>query len=684
MRITEKNTSTERLIQQSIMNHPLSMFVLLKSEDGANYTVAFANDLARSFFCKTDITTPTAFFDDFWIPLSLNFDTLQRRPATKVSINHTFNGMSYHFEVLMLSILTDGLDEYLLLEISERSDLQESRELLIELQDKYQSVIDHNLDPIISIDPTYKMLNSNEAVYRTFGYRLKELSGRSLLTIVKEEEASSIKTLLERAFLGESVAIEGFSFSHKKGTYLPTHLKLIPIVIDGVIKEVQLIVRDTSDHVNHTEKLHYLSYHDHLTGLWNRRAMKEHFVEDSSSSKNGNEKLVYIHLGLDRFKLINESIGHTGADEILKMVAERLKLICPAPCKLYRNGGDEFIVSLFDKSFYETEKLAQRLLNDFRVPFYFDHQEYFISGSIGIAVHPEDGSTLEELLRKSEHALSFVKQRGRSHYRFYQEEMNSSFPDEALMESHLRRAIEFNELSIHYQPQVDLQTGAISSFEALLRWNNRKFGFVSPAQFIPIAEESGLIHSIGEWVLNEVCLQLKEWQQKQFRPVRIAVNISPKQFRVENFAEMMQAKIINFGILPSSLEVEITESALTVMEETLLILNDLKKIGVFISVDDFGTGYSSLSYLKQYPIDIIKIDRSFITDIEFDEKNAAIAKTIINLAHNLGMQVIAEGVEKDQQAEILLKANCQKAQGFLYSKAIPVDQIVEKYLNKLS
>ena len=680
MRITEKHLSIDRLIQQSITNHPLTMVVLLKSGDSVNYTVSFANELALSFFEKTINDSAESFFGDFWTKINSNASKAQTHSANRIAISHSVNNKLFPFELVIQSVCNEELEEFLFIEISERSDLSKDRELLIELQDKYQSVIDHNLDPIISIDPAYKVLDSNKAVYRTFGYRLKELNGRSLLSIVKDDDENVIKELLERAFLGESVAMEGFSFFHKKGSYLPTHLKLIPIAIDGVIKEVQLIARDTSDLVNNTEKLHYLSYHDHLTGLWNRRAMKEHFLEDSNLAMNENKNLIYIHLGLDRFKLINESLGHNGADEILKMVAERLKLVCPPPCKLYRNGGDEFIVSLFDKSFYETEKFAQRLLNDFGVPFYYDHQEYFISGSIGIAVHPEDGVTLEELLRKSEHALSFVKARGRFHYRFYQEQMNSSFPDEALMESHLRRAIELNELTIHYQPQVNLKTGAISSFEALLRWNNRKFGYVSPAQFIPIAEESGLIHSIGEWVLNEVCLQLKDWQDKQFRPVRIAVNISPKQFRVENFAQMIQEKITNFGISPASLEVEITASALTIMDETLLILNDLKKIGVFISVDDFGTGYSSLSYLKQYPIDIIKIDRSFIIDIELDEKNAAIAKTIINLAHNLGMEVIAEGVEKDLQADILLKANCQKAQGFLYSQAIPVDQIVEKYL----
>ena len=236
------------------------------------------------------------------------------------------------------------------------------------------------------------------------------------------------------------------------------------------------------------------------------------------------------------------------------------------------------------------------------------------------------------------------------------------------------------ELAVHYQPQVDLKTGKISSFEALLRWNNRKFGFVSPAKFIPIAEASGLIHGIGEWVLDQVCGQLKEWQDKQFKPVRIAVNISPKQFQMESFSWMLRSKINDYGITPCSLEVEITESALTNITETLETLNELKIIGVYISVDDFGTGYSSLSYLKQYPIDIIKIDRSFIKDLESDIRNEAIVKTIINLAHNLGMTVVAEGVEKNKQASILLEANCQKAQGFLYSQAVPVEEILEKYI----
>ncbi|MGN7388197.1 putative bifunctional diguanylate cyclase/phosphodiesterase [Sporosarcina sp. SAFN-015] len=558
-------------------------------------------------------------------------------------------------------------------------ELMMERKARLEYEHKYMSVIDHNLDPIITINRNGRISYANIAVHKAFGYRLKELSGRAVIDLISEDKTVEFQKFLSRAYLGESIEMEGIKFFHKRGQYLSAYIKTIPVTVRGEIREIHLILRDTSFHLKNNEKLLFLSYHDQLTGLWNRRALKEHFEADAEYASRSDAKLSLIHLDLDRFNTINDSVGRNGADEILKMVAERIKIVCPKEGKLYRNGGDEYIILLQNQSIEITEKLTQKILSDFTKPFYFKHQEYFISSSIGISVYPDDGENLEELLQKAEQAVRFVKERGRSHYRFYREEMNTGFTDTALMEAHLRRAIEFNELELHYQPQVNLKTGEIDSFEALLRWNNRKFGFVSPAQFIPIAEESGLIHSIGDWVLEVVCAQLKEWQNKQFRPVRIAVNISPKQFQTGEFAEKAKQIIENNGIQPSSFEVEITESALMNMKDTLSTLQKLKEIGVTISVDDFGTGYSSLSYLKQYPIDIIKIDRLFIKDIELDEKNEAIAKTIINLAHSLGMQVIAEGVEKDLQAKILKEADCHKAQGFLFSKAIPASEIVEKY-----
>lgn len=559
------------------------------------------------------------------------------------------------------------------------NELMMERKTRLEFEHKYMSVINHNLDPIITIKLNGRISYANIAVHKAFGYRLKELTGRAIIDLIGEEKVDEFKDFLSRAFSGESIEMEGIKFFHKRGQYLSAYAKTIPVSIQGDIQEIHLILRDTSFHLKNNERLLFLSYHDQLTGLWNRRALMEHFETDAVYACRSDEKLSLIHLDLDRFNTINDSIGRNGADEILKMIADRIKIVTPKAGKLYRNGGDEYIILLQDHSIERTEKLTQKILSDFTKPFYFNHQEYFLSSSIGISIYPDDGSTLEELLQKAEQAVRFVKERGRSHYRFYREEMNTAFTDTALMEAHLRRAIEFNELELHYQPQVNLKTGEIDSFEALLRWNNRKFGFVSPAQFIPMAEESGLIHTIGDWVLEVVCMQLKEWQDKQFRQVRIAVNISPKQFQTGAFAENAKHIIAKHGIHPSSFEVEITESALMNMKDTLSTLQKLKAIGVTISVDDFGTGYSSLSYLKQYPIDIIKIDRSFIKDIEIDEKNEAIAKTIINLAHNLGMQVIAEGVEKDLQAKILKEADCHKAQGFLFSKAVPASEIVEKY-----
>jgi len=680
MRNVKIEERLEKVVESYILNHSFKMTIFVEKNEQGKFDVLYANSLARHYFSTEIEQSAASFFGDLWIPIKRRIRKLQHQTNFTTEIQSIRGGSGVLLELDFQRHTEEHEREIIIIELRERQDTVTERKSQSELQHKYNSVIEHNLDPIITIDHNFKITYANRAVHLGFGYRFKELSGRSILNLSGDDKTKAFKLFLSRALAGESIEMEDSTIFHKKGYLLPTYLKAIPVWIEGDVEEVQLIVRDTSIHQKNNERLLFLSYHDHLTGLWNRQAMKEHFNEDSLYALKKEKRLSFVHLGLDRFKLINESLGHNGADEILKMVAERLKIICPGSARLYRNGSDEFIVSLQNHSVLKTEKFAQQLLNDFGKPFYHNHQEYFISASIGIAVYPEDGKTLESLLRKSEQALTFVKDRGRSHYRFYQEVMNSTFPDEALMESHLRRAIELNELTIHYQPQVDLKTGHISSFEALLRWNNGKFGFVSPAQFIPIAEESGLIHGIGDWVLNQVCKQLKEWQDKQFKAVRIAVNISPKQFRMENFVDKLKEKIAYYDILPSSLEVEITEGALTVIDETLATLNELKKIGIFISVDDFGTGYSSLSYLKQYPIDIIKIDRSFIKDIEFDVKNKAIAKTIINLAHSLGMEVIAEGVEKDLQALILLEAKCQKAQGFLYSKAVPVEEIVEKYL----
>ncbi|MGE7664173.1 putative bifunctional diguanylate cyclase/phosphodiesterase [Ureibacillus composti] len=428
---------------------------------------------------------------------------------------------------------------------------------------------------------------------------------------------------------------------------------------------------------NEYQSIHNYTFEDVLTGLPNRSALTIQWTEKYSIElKESNVALLLIDL--DRFKKYNESLGKRKADKMLKQISLRFHSLTNESYHLFHYHGDEFIFMVPFQNKEEIDEIVNALLNLLKEPFLIDDQEYFVTSSIGIAVTEKDRD-LEELLHEAEQALFYVKKHGRAHYRFYNEEMSHTFHNEVLMEAHLRRAIELNELSIHLQPQVDFNTKDINSFEALLRWNNPKFGNVSPGVFIPLAESSGLIIQIGDWVLEEVCKYQRDWKLNGFRPVRIAVNISPKQFKQDDFVIKVEKVLDRYKINPKYIELEITESSMVNVDETEGILNRLKALGVYVSVDDFGTGYSSLSYLKKYPIDIIKIDQSFIADINKDEKNEAIIKAIITLSKNLGMDVIAEGVEYTDQEQFLKQFNCHKGQGYLYNKPIPVEKIVEQY-----
>lgn len=665
--------------------NPFDMTFILHKTINSDYHVTYANLQGATYFRREGKNSEPAadfFTEDIWMTLKNFMNQLStHKDGYKTKI---FLPVCEELEVFDLSLLLVEVNLHepiIRMTLTNRTVEEAERTKLLETKEKYESVLDHNLDPIVAVNNKGEIEYANPALSNSFGFHSHEVIGKKLIGLVDEMSRKSFSQLMERAFLGQSIDLEECSFSHRSGHFVPVYMKTIPIVVHNEVTGVHFLIRDTSPHIENKEKLFYLSYHDHLTGLWNRRALKEHLREDTRFAELHKEEITIIYIDLDRFKLINDSLGYNSGDELLKRISDRLNMLSDRTSKLYRHSGDEFVYVLRHSSKETSEDFANVVLKELNKPFYVDHQEYFVSASMGISVYPADGKEMDVLLKKADQALFYVKDRGRAHYRFYQEDMNHSFPNEALMESHLRRAIEMEELSIHYQPQVDLNTGTINSFEALLRWNNRKFGFVTPAQFIPIAEESGLIIQIGEWVLHQVCLQLSEWQQKGFRTKRVAVNISPKQFKQEAFAHQIKQILDKYGVHPKALEVEITESAMTNMRETLSVLNDLKEIGVVISIDDFGTGYSSLSYLKRYPIDIIKIDQSFIRDIETDTKNAAIARTIIHLAHNLGMEVIAEGVEKLKQVDFLKEANCQKAQGFYFSRPVPIDEITAKYMS---
>lgn len=457
-----------------------------------------------------------------------------------------------------------------------------------------------------------------------------------------------------------------------------TQLKIAKSYVTADGMEYEILIIRALDELTYSQ-MSKVVFLDELTSLFNRRALNEQWKE--RLAKDGRGHLALILVDLDRFKKFNESIGKQKADGMLVDVSERFSQLRTAHCEVYRYSGDEFVFLLDCENHSEVEHLAEAILMQLEAPFVVDGQEYYVTASIGIALALREQETeLETLLHCADQALFHVKENGRAHYRFFESKMSLTFPNDALMEAHLRRAVEFDEMQLHFQPQIDLNTNQINSFEALIRWNNRKFGAVPPSEFIPLAESSGLIVPLGDWIVERVLQYQQEWREKGYRVVRVAINISPKQFRQEQFVEKLRSLLEQYQIDPSLIELEITEGSMMNVDETTVILQELKSLGVYVSVDDFGTGYSSLSYLKKYPIDIIKIDQSFIADIAKDKKNEAIVKAIILLSHNLGLEVIAEGVEEKDQEKFLKEYNCQKVQGYLYNKPLPAERMVEEYL----
>jgi diguanylate cyclase (GGDEF)-like protein/PAS domain S-box-containing protein len=657
------------------------LYTLLIGKNPKNeFSIIYVNNAAANFFTNTIQSSQQFFSEEVWNELYLLINiSLVEKQNTFYNIPIIYQNSLYIFDITIVSF-QDKATEVFGIIMNNRTEIEKEKLALTNIKEKYYSLLDNNTDPVLLIDQEGIIQYSNTIALKILGYSLERLLKHSIEQLIEENSMRNFKIMMKQSLSGYASEMQNCLIQHEKGHFLHLYLKAIPVQHQDNVKEFHLVLRDTTVNSEEKDQLYFLAYHDHLTGLWNRRALKEHLREKLIQEDGLTNEIAILRIDLDRFKLINESLGFNYGDELLKKIADRLIPYIDKSNNLYRQSGDEFVYILKGKSREETSLFAENILKELSKPIFLDHQEYFVTASIGISMFPYDGKKMDELLIKADQALYVAKDRGRAHYRFYQEQMNLSFPNEVLMESHLRRAIEKEELSIHFQPQVNLVTGEINSFEALLRWNNRKFGYVKPLQFIPLAEESGIIMQIGDWVLDEVCKQLKCWQNKGYRPVRIAVNISPKQFKQENFALKIREKLNKYQLSPNSLEVEITESAMTDMQDTFTMLKELKDIGVIISIDDFGTGYSSLSYLKKYPIDIIKIDQSFIKDIEIDEKNAAIATTIIQLAHSLGMEVIAEGVEKDKQVEILREANCQKAQGYYFSRPVPIDAIDAIYM----
>lgn len=433
------------------------------------------------------------------------------------------------------------------------------------------------------------------------------------------------------------------------------------------------------------QSLDYMAHFDHLTGLPNRTLLKDR-VDQAIYHAHRNQCMIgVLFLDLDNFKVVNDTIGHTCGDALLKSVSQRISDCLREGDTAVRLGGDEFIVLLPDLSdTQDAAKVADKILELLKSPFMIERHEVYASASIGISIYPHNAKNMEGLLSTADGAMYYAKKLGKNNYQFFTPEMNSSAQKYLKLEKHLRRALEQDEFVLHYQPQVDVKTGMIIGMEALIRWMSPELGMVSPADFIPLAEDTGLIVPIGAWVLKMACLQARFWQQNGF-PVRVAVNLSSRQFHQVQNQQQSQHPLLDAVLTaldeadlpPELLELEITEGILMQqLDATMDILNTLKNIGVRLSIDDFGTGYSSLSYLKRFPIDILKIDKSFVNDITTDPSDKAIVAAITAMAQQLKLEVVAEGVETLAQLEFLRELQCNFVQGYYFSKPVSSDKVM--------
>jgi len=429
----------------------------------------------------------------------------------------------------------------------------------------------------------------------------------------------------------------------------------------------------------------YISQHDGLTGLANRSLFRERFSRALIRAERNNTLVALLFIDLDRFKNINDTLGHDAGDQLLVEVGKRLKNCTREGDTIARLGGDEFTIVLEDlKNVDDSAKIAQKIIDVMHNPFDMEGYEVFVTPSIGITVFPVDAKNEHTLLKNADTAMYRAKEIGKNGFQFYTADMNTRSLERLGIEAKLRRALDNDELELYYQPKINIKTREIVGAEALLRWQQPDMGMVSPAVFIPIAEETGLIEPIGDWVVRMACKQNAYWQSEGYGPIRMAVNLSVRQFRQADFVSSIFDALIRADLLPEYLEVEITESML--MDDTArsnMIIKALKEGGIQAAIDDFGTGYSSLSYLKRFKIDTLKIDQSFVRDITIDPDDASIVSAIIAMGRSLRMNVIAEGVETIEQLNFLARHGCNEAQGYYFGRPVPAYEFV-KLLKKTS
>jgi diguanylate cyclase (GGDEF)-like protein/PAS domain S-box-containing protein len=544
---------------------------------------------------------------------------------------------------------------------------------------RYRMLFEGNLAGVYRTTLDGRILDCNDSFARIFGYSSRE----EVLALpawdfypTPEDRTASITRLKERGTLANYEEC----LRRKDGNYVWVleNGNLIEGT-DGNPSLIEGTVIDITERKRAEEQVKHLAFHDSLTGLPNRLLFRDRLRVAMVHANRYREKLAVLFLDIDRFKVINDSLGHPIGDELLRRIAERVGGCIRQEDTIARLGGDEFTVLLPGIAKEEdAATIANKILEAVRLPFFIEHRELFITTSIGVTLFPEDGADPESLVRNADTAMYRAKEQGRDTARLYAPAMNTKALERLSLESRLRQALQNQELVVHYQALIDLATGRVRGAEALLRWQHPELGLVAPGEFIAIAEVSGLIVPIGQWVLRTACAQARAWQLQGHPRFSVAVNLSARQFQQADLVFQVTEALHEADLPAASLDLEITESnAMQNAELSIATLQDLKRLGVSLSMDDFGTGYSSLNYLKRFPIDRLKIDQSFVRDVNKDPDDAAIATAIIAMAHSLELTAVAEGVETEEQLEFLLAQRCDEMQGYLFSRPLPAAEFEE-------
>ncbi len=562
---------------------------------------------------------------------------------------------------------------------NEISRLKWAEVALQESEGRLHAVLDNVVDGIITINEKRIVQSFNSAAEKIFGYSPGEVIGRNVNMLMPEPYHSQHDQYIGNYLRTGKAKVIGIGREvvgrRKDGSTFPLDLAVSEVRLGGE-RFFTGIIRDITQRKKAEEKIKYMAYHDALTGLSNRKHFRERLDQGLVHARRTGRMLAVIFLDLDRFKTINDTLGHDIGDLLLQSTAGRLKNCVRKEDTVSRQGGDEFTLLIAEVSHVKDAiGIADKILESIKQPYMLEGHELFITTSVGVAFFPDDGEDAETLLKNADVAMYRAKEEGRDCYQLYTPAMQANTLEKLELENSLRRAMERNELTVYYQPQVSLKTGEIVGAEALARWRHNEKGMVPAMEFIPLAEDIGLIVPIGEWVLRTACEQNRAWQGAGLPPIRMAVNLSVLMFQQKGLVDVVSGVLKETGLAPEFLELEVTETVLMKdFDAAATTLITLKDMGVHVAIDDFGTGYSSLSYLKRLSVGRLKIDKSFVRDLTIHPDDDAIVTATVAMAHSLKLTALAEGVETRQQLEFLRSAQCDEIQGNLFSKPLPHEE----------